>query len=167
MRSRCSILLLVLFVVLGWYGPSLAQAPLPVGQIQIEDVSVLMSEMGPVVLLKAHGRVVPIFVDPTVAGSIDGALRGQKFSRPLSHDLMHTILLAYGGSVTHVKIKLKKQIYYGELSVVIHGDLKVFDSRSSDAIALAIHFDAPIYVEKELFDQADQEPSESVDAQLL
>ena len=67
MRSRCSILLLVLFVVLGWYGPSLAQAPLPVGQIQIEDVSVLMSEMGPVVLLKAHGRVVPIFVDPTVA----------------------------------------------------------------------------------------------------
>lgn len=167
MRSRCSILLLVLFVVLGWYGPSSAQAPLPVGKIQIEDVSVLMSEMGPVVLLKAHGRVVPIFVDPTVAGSIDGALRGQKFSRPLSHDLMHTILLAYGGSVTHVTIKLKEQIYYGELAVVIQGDLKVFDSRSSDAIALAIHFDAPIYVEKELFDQADQEKGELEEAQLL
>ena len=167
MRSRFLILVLALCVVLGWCGLSSAQTPLPAGQIQIEDVSVLMSEMGPVVLLKAHGRVVPIFVDPTVAGSIDGALRGQKFSRPLSHDLMHTILLAYGGSVTHVTIKLKEQIYYGELAVVIQGDLKVFDSRSSDAIALAIHFDAPIYVEKELFDQADQEKGELEEAQLL
>ena len=167
MRSRCSILLLVLFVVVGWCGLSSAQTPLPVGQIQIEDVSVVMSEMGPVVLLKANGRVVPIFVDPTVAGSIDGALRGKKFSRPLSHDLMHTILLAYGGTVTYVKIILKEQIYYGELAVTIKGDRQVFDSRSSDAIALAIHFDAPIYVEKGLFDQADREPSESVDALLL
>ena len=69
--------------------------------------------------------------------------------------------------MTHVTIKLKEQIYYGELAVVIQGDLKVFDSRSSDAIALAIHFDAPIYVEKELFDQADQEKGELEEAQLL
>lgn len=167
MRSRCSILLLVLCLVPGLLGLSSTQTPLPVGQIQIENVSVLMSEMGPVVLLKAHGRVVPIFVDPTVAGSIDGALRGKKFSRPLSHDLMHTILLAYGGTVTYVKIILKEQIYYGELAVTIKGDRQVFDSRSSDAIALAIHFDAPIYVEKELFDQADQENGKLEDAQLL
>jgi len=167
MRSCCSILLLVLCLGPGLLGLSSAQTPLPVGQIQIDDVSVVMSEMGPVVLLKANDGVVPIFVDPTVAGSIDGALRGQKFSRPLSHDLMHTILLAYGGAVTHVTIKLKEQIFYGELAVVIQGELKVFDSRSSDAIALAIHFNAPIYVEKELFDQVGQEKGELEDAQLL
>ncbi len=69
--------------------------------------------------------------------------------------------------MTYVKIILKEQIYYGELAVVIQDDLKVFDSRSSDAIALAIHFDAPIYVEKELFDQADQGNGELEDAQLL
>jgi len=123
MRSCCSILLLVLCLVPGLLGLSSAQTSLPVGQIQIDDVSVLMSEMGPVVLLKANDGVVPIFVDPTVAGAIDGALRGQKFSRPLSHDLMHAILLAYGGAVTHVTIKLKEQIFYGELAVVIQGQI--------------------------------------------
>ncbi len=166
MRLRVSILLVILCVALVGGGLSSAQTPLPAGHVQIEHVSVLMSEMGPVVLLRAHDRVVPIFVDPTVAGSIDGALRGKKFSRPLSHDLMHAILAAYGGTVTHVKIKLKGEIYYGELGVAIKGERKVFDSRSSDAIALAIHFHAPIYVEKELFDQADQEAGDD-ETQLL
>lgn len=167
MRSYYSVGLLVFWIVLGLFSQSEAQHQPSVDQVQIEDVSVLMSELGPVVLLKAQNRVVPIFVDPTVAGSIDGALRGEKFFRPLSHDLMHSILQAYGGTVTHVKIELKEQIYYGELAVTINGDRKVFDSRSSDAIALAIHFGAPIYVEKNLLDQADQEMGQGDDSQLL
>jgi bifunctional DNase/RNase len=51
--------------------------------------------------------------------------------------------------------------------VTVNGARKVFDSRSSDAIALAIHFKAPIFVEKELFDQADPEKNDSKNAQLL
>jgi len=167
MRSLGFFRLSVLLLVLTMTGPAVAQTPPPVDQVQIENVSVVMSEVGPVVLLKAKKRVVPIFVDPTVAGSIDGALRGKKFQRPLSHDLMHTILQEYGGRVTHVKIHLKGQIYYGELGIALKGDEKTFDSRSSDAIALAIHFDAPIYVEKELFDQAEQENGEPDPTQML
>ncbi|TLY15788.1 MAG: bifunctional nuclease family protein [Nitrospirae bacterium] len=64
------------------------------GQVEIKDVQVRLSDHGPVVLLQAEGKVIPIFVDPTVAGSIQGALTGEKLRRPLSHDLMHSILEA-------------------------------------------------------------------------
>ena len=167
MRIHISMFLLVGLLVLGALDFSSAQASSSDDQVRIEDVSVVMSSKGPVIFLKAHKRVVQIFVDPTVAGSIDGALRGMKLSRPLSHDLMHTILQEFGGKVIEVRIKLKGQIYYGELAVAVNGDHKVFDSRSSDAIALAIHFEAPIFIEKKLFDQAALGKNNSNDAQLL
>ena len=123
-------------------------------QVQIKDVEVRLSDHGPVILLKAEERVIPIFVDPTVAGSIHGALTGQKLRRPLSHDLMHSILDAFDGKVTQVVITLKDGTYYGALSVAVKDTTKVFDSRSSDAIALAIHFKAPILVGRDLLDSA-------------
>src|SRR5688572_10048059 len=61
-------------------------------EVTIAEVQVRLSDHGPVVLLRAEGKVIPIFVDDTVAGSIQGALTGVKLPRPLSHDLMHTIL---------------------------------------------------------------------------
>ena len=167
MRISYPIGMMVIGLVYSMVQPSHAQSVKPIDQVQVEDVRVLMSEMGPVVLLKADNRVVPIFVDPTVAGSIDGVLRGKKSERPLSHDLMHTILQEYGGRVTKVKITLKGKIFYGELEIAVNGDRKVFDSRSSDAIALAIHFDAPIFVEKDLLDQNQEEPGQGVDPRLL
>ena len=129
---------------------SLAQSSSLDDQVRIEDVSVVMSKVGPVIFLEAHKRIIQIFVDLTVAGSIDGALRGMKLPRPLSHDLMHTILLEFGGTVTEVRIKLKGEIYYGELAVIVNGARKVFDSRSSDAIALATFYNIPILVRKNL-----------------
>ena len=105
-------------------------------------------------LLLAEGRVVPIFVDVTVAGSIQGALTGEKLPRPMSHDLMHSIMTAYGGRVTQAVITLKGGTYYGALSVDFNGRETVFDSRSSDSIALAIHFHAPILIGREVLESA-------------
>ena len=167
MRPWYSILIVSSFFVLGMCGHSLAKISSPANQILIEDVGLLMSEDGPMILLKAQNRFVPIFVDATVAGSIEAALQNRKHLRPLSHDLMHTILQAYGGVVKEVRISLKDQIYFGELTVSIKGERQVFDSRSSDAIALAIHFHAPIYVEKNVFDQAEKLGRESESAQQL
>lgn len=134
--------------------------------VQIKDVEVRLSERGPVVLLKAEHRIIPIFVDPTVAGSIHGAVTGEKLSRPLSHDLMHTILTSFGGKVTQVAITLKDRTYYGALTVAMPSGSKVFDSRSSDAIALAIHFKAPILVGRDLLESAGQPTPESKDLSL-
>ncbi len=123
-------------------------------RVQIEEVDVRLSDHGPVVLLQAENRTIPIFVDQTVAGSIHGALTGMKTRRPLSHDLMRSILEAFQGKVTKTEIRLKDGIYYGTLHVVVKDEEKVFDSRSSDSIALAIHFKAPILVGRDLLESA-------------
>jgi bifunctional DNase/RNase len=163
MKTGARWLLLVL-LSFAW-GPPVAHAesgssPQP-EQVTIADVRVLISDHGPVVLLQAEGKTIPIFVDLTVAVSIQGALNGERLNRPLSHDLMHTILETFGGKVTQSVITLKGGTYYGALSVAFGGDVKVFDSRSSDSIALAIHFKAPIIVGRDLLNAAGVVPEKS------
>ena len=77
--------------------------------VTIGDVRVRLSDHGPVVLLSAEGKTIPIFVDHTVAGSIQGALTGEKLPRPLSHDLMHTILETLGGRVIRRSLRSRRE----------------------------------------------------------
>jgi len=113
---------------------------------------VAVSEAGPVLLLKADNRAIAVFVDATVAESIHAALTGGKTQRPFTHDLMHSVLSAYDAHVSHVAITLKDNTFYAALTVVLRDSTKVFDSRASDAIALATHFKAPIMVSRELLE---------------
>ena len=133
-------------------------SPSTSGQVTITEVKVRVSDRGAVVLLLAEGKAIPVFVDLTVALSIQGALSGETLSRPLSHDLMHTILEAYGGKVTQTVITLNSGTYSGALTVAFKDNVKVFDSRSSDSIALAIHFKAPIIVGRDLLNSAGRLP---------
>lgn len=124
------------------------------GQVRIQGIEVVLSPVGPVVLLKVEKRAIPLFVDVIVAESVRSALTGKKPRRPLTHDLMHAVLEGFDGKVTQVVVTLKDGIYYAALTVVLRKTVKVFDSRSSDAIALAIHAKAPILVPQELLDSA-------------
>lgn len=135
-----------------------AQDPAPTSPapVKVSEVRVMMSEQGPVVLLSAKNRVVPIFVDDTVAASIQASLSNEPLARPLSHDLMKTIIDAYAGKVTRVSIRLKDSVFYADLTVAVNGAEKIFDSRSSDAIALAVRFEAPIYLTEELIEEVGQ-----------
>ncbi len=121
--------------------------------VTISEVKVRLTDHGPVILLQAEGKTIPIFVDLTVAMSIQGALSGEQLARPMSHDLMHSILETFGGKVTQTVITLKGSTYYGALTVAFRDKVQVFDSRSSDSIALAVHFNAPIIVERELLER--------------
>ena len=131
-------------------------------RIRIEKVDVIISPVGPVVLLQARSRAIPVFVDAVVAESIQAALTGAKLARPLTHDLMHSVLLGFDGSVTQAVVTLKERTFYGALTVTVGKSTRIFDSRSSDAIALAIHFKAPILVSPELLDSSgvDMEPKD-------
>ncbi len=159
-------------VALLWFVPvySVAQAEEPFlphsDPVKIAEVMVRMSDHGPVLLLQAEGRAISIFVDLTVALSIQSALNGEKLPRPMTHDLMHTILDAYGGKVTQTVITLKSGTYYGALTVVFKDQVKVFDSRSSDSIALAVHFKAPILVGRDLLESAGKIPEKEKGAEL-
>lgn len=149
--------MLLVFCVVGtslvlWRLPAQGESEQVNSQVVIRQVEVRLSDHGPVVLLKVEDRVIPIFVDATVAGSIQAALTGQKLSRPLSHDLMRTILDSFGGKVTQTVITLKDGVFRGALTVVMNDKTKVFDGRSSDAIALAVHFKAPIVVGRDLLE---------------
>ena len=129
-------------------------------QVRIQGVEVRTTVAGHVVLLKVYNRALPIFVDAIVAESIHGALTKKRSARPLTHDLMHSVLEAFDGRVSQVVVTLKDKIFYAALTVSVGKTAKVFDSRSSDAIALAIHFKAPILVSQELLDASgvDVEP---------
>lgn len=153
-------------VMLGQSTGAAEQESAPTETVTISRVEVRLSDRGPVVLLQAEGKMIPIFVDMTVAASIQGALKGQPLPRPLSHDLMHTILETFGGKVTQTVITLKGSTYYGALSVALRDDVKTFDSRSSDSIALAIHFNAPIIVPRDLLNSAGR-VLEKPEAQVL
>lgn len=163
--------LVVLIVLLGFVSVySVAQAEefsrSHSDSVKIDEVKVRMTDHGPVVLLQAEGRTIPIFVDLTVALSIQSALNGEKLPRPLSHDLMHTILDACGGKVTQTVITLKGGTYYGALTVALKDQVKVFDSRSSDSIALAVHFKAPILVGRDLLESAGKVPEQEKGTEL-
>lgn len=129
-------------------------APTQSELVIITDVKVRVTDHGPLVLLQAEGKAIPIFVDLTVALSIQGALNGEKLDRPMSHDLMSQILRTFGGKVTQTVITLKGGTFYGALTVAFRDEVKVFDSRSSDSIALAVHFKAPILVGRDLLNSA-------------
>lgn len=159
---------LILLVAVGLIiGSSLGSSAAEPAQVKIENVQVRLTDHGHVVMLKAEGKVIPVFVDPTVALSIHGALTGEKTLRPLSHDLMHTILTTMNAKVTQVVITLHSSTYFGALSVTTKDTTKVFDSRSSDAIALAIHFKAPILVGRDLLDSAGISMKEQGGAEIL
>ncbi len=66
---------------------------------------------------------------------------------------MHTILQALDAKVSQVVITQKDGIFYGALTIVAGKTARVFDSRSSDAIALAIRFKAPILLSPKLVDE--------------
>src|SRR5689334_15850873 len=146
-RQRSSFSACMFACVLFMPAPVYAADP---ALVQIEQVEVRHTVMGPVVLLKAQQRAIPVFVDPIVAESIAAALSGQQLARPLTHNLMRTILEAFEGKVTQAVITLKDAIFYADLTIVVRGTAKVFDSRSSDAVALAIHFKAPVLVSRQL-----------------
>jgi len=145
----------VLCLALSW-----ALAPLASAEeagVEVQEVQVRVVDDAPVVLLIVGDRFVPIHVDPTVAVSIQSALTGGTKPRPLSHDLMRLILLEFNAKVTRAVITLKDKTYYADLTITMGGKTFVFDSRSSDAIALAVLFKAPIVVSKATWESSGQQ----------
>jgi bifunctional DNase/RNase len=132
----------------------------PNQMLRVQNVEVISSPVGPVVVLKLRNKSVPVFVDPVVALSIRSALAGDPPARPLSHDLMRTILDSLDAKVTQAVITLKDGTYYGALTIDVRGKPQVFDSRSSDAIALAVRFKAPILIDPSLLEAAGVEQTE-------
>ncbi|MDP9380327.1 MAG: bifunctional nuclease family protein [Chloroflexota bacterium] len=109
-----------------------------------------------VVLKEVDGpRVVPIWITNEVANSIALVLQGADVPRPLTHDLLRSVIYEMGGTVSRVVVNdLKDSIFHALIEIDLNGRRIQIDSRSSDAIALAVRTNSPIYVEDHVIDQA-------------
>lgn len=113
-----------------------------------------------VILQEADGtRRIPIIIGYPEAQSIECKLQEVVTPRPLTHDLMANMLNEFGVTLLEVNInKLPNGVFAAELLMRDSKGLHVIDSRSSDAIALAIRVGAPIYTTRQVIDEAGFEP---------
>lgn len=102
-------------------------------------------------------RQFPILIGLFEATSIDRRVKKLEAPRPLTHDLLVSVVEALGAELDSVIItELKEHTYYAQLRVKLDGELVEVDSRPSDAIAVAVTCDPPlpIYVEEEVLEDA-------------
>jgi bifunctional DNase/RNase len=113
--------------------------------------------------------VLPIWIGPAEAQAIARELAGQRFQRPLTHDLIATIVEGLKARVTRVVIAdLKDNTFFAQLLVDREGEVVVIDARPSDSLAVALRCGADIFVnEKLLSEAAEEEPTEEEKAQEL
>jgi len=107
----------------------------------------------PVVILKeARGnRYLPILVGVFEASAIDMGLKKQELPRPMTHDLIMSIISEAELTIDHVSInKIKNRTFFAEICLYSEGKNLHIDSRSSDAIALAVRANSPILVDEEI-----------------
>lgn len=129
-------------------------------QVRVLGVA-LDSAMQHMVLLKpileepGEGRVLPIWIGPQEATSIAIAIEDELPPRPLTHDLMKTLLDTVGAHVTRVDVtRIDDGTFYAEISVTTPTGSLVLDARPSDAVALAVRADAAIWVAEDVLDEA-------------
>jgi bifunctional DNase/RNase len=102
-------------------------------------------------------RMFPIVIGIFEASSIDRRVKNQATQRPLTHDLLANTIELLGGELQDIYInELREHTYFAKLRIRHDGELVEVDSRPSDAIALAVTVDVPIYVAEDIIDEVGQ-----------
>jgi len=124
-------------------------------RVSVYGVSFDVASKQPIVLLKVEGknRFLPIWIGHPEAAAILMKLQNAELPRPMTHDLMAAALEHLSANVTSVLVtELKDNTFYAVLRLQARGEEIDLDSRPSDAIALAVRTDAPIFASAELLD---------------
>lgn len=148
--------------------------------VQVRVVALAVDSRSlPVVLLKpildepGSGNILPIWIGTQEATSILIATEGATARRPLTHDLMKSLLEAVQADLERVDItRIEEGTFYAEMTLQTRDGRLVLDARPSDAIALAARVDAPIWVSDDLLetagvpDETEVPPSPGVESEL-
>jgi len=111
----------------------------------------------PIVILKDSENKLnlPIWIGLLEATAMATELEGIKMARPMTHDLLRSVLGELGASVEAIEVTdLRDNTYYALIHVVIEGRRLAIDSRPSDAISLALRTKSPIYVAKKVLESS-------------
>ncbi len=127
--------------------------------VQMQLSRIIISEINEqqVIYLKEvdGDRQFPILIGIFEATSIDRRVRGRRAPRPLTHDLLVSVVESLGAELDSVVISdLRDHTYFAKLRIVQEGEMLELDSRPSDAIAVAVTCDPPlpIYVAEQVLD---------------
>lgn len=111
----------------------------------------------PIVLLRTSDErlLLPIWIGPNEANAIMAKLRGSEPSRPMTHDLLQSVVDAMGASIVRVTVtELRDNTYYAVITLRVNGEEIEIDSRPSDAIALAVRVEAPIFAADDVVEES-------------
>jgi bifunctional DNase/RNase len=126
-------------------------------ELTIESIRVsLVSYQRVVILKEKHAdRYLPIWIGPAEAEAIAVRLQEVNIPRPLTHDLLRTVIDTLGARVESVVVNdLANDTFYARIVLDVQGRTMEIDSRPSDAIALAVRARVPIYAEETVLDRA-------------
>jgi len=113
-----------------------------------------MSDQQVIVIKERHGdRSFPIVIGIVEIFAIDRRLKGIKPARPMTHDLLADVIENLGAKVDKIVINdLRNHVFYANIHLSLNGRTIQIDSRPSDAIALGVASNSPIYVAEHVFE---------------
>jgi bifunctional DNase/RNase len=134
-------------------------------EVKVDSIRAsLMSEHRVIILKDINAeRYLTIWIGPYEADAIAIRLRNIEVARPLTHDLLNNVIGEMGGEISHIIVSdLRNDTFYARIMVNVDGQQVEIDSRPSDAIALAVRAEVPIFVEEDVMAQAGITPEEDV-----
>lgn len=143
-------------------------------EVQVDSIRVSLLSSRRVIVLHEMGtrRYLPIWIGAAEADAITIKLQDMPISRPLTHDLLKSVIEALDATVSHIFINDLVDNLEGGGTFVARivlstddGEIEV-DARPSDAIALAVRADAPIFVDESVLERAAIEPSKNLEQGL-
>ncbi|MEO1131615.1 MAG: bifunctional nuclease family protein [Cyanobacteria bacterium J06639_1] len=126
-------------------------------EMEVAGIALEAVNKVPIVILRdlAERRAIPILVGKAEASAILKALESEEPARPMTHDLILSSWTEWGIEVERIVIcALKDDTFYALITTVRDGEKKEIDSRPSDAIAIALRADAPIWAMEEVISEA-------------
>lgn len=130
--------------------------------VRMELSRIFIREMNDFQLIELHEvdgeRSFPILIGLPEAQAIDRRLKGIEIKRPQTHELMANIIQALGGELESISINdLAEHTFFATLNIRVGDEMMHIDSRPSDAIALGVAQEVPIYVEEHVLDAANRD----------
>ena len=127
-------------------------------EMSIDSIRVSVMNHQRVVVLKENktDRYLPIWIGPAEADAIAIKLQGVSVPRPMTHDLLCSIINAFGAKVNFIVVNdLHNDTFFAKINVTSRDGKNIeIDSRPSDAIAVAVRAESPIYAEESVIDKA-------------
>ncbi len=139
-------------------------------EVTIDSIRVSLVSPQRLVILKDldQERFLPIWIGPCEAEAITIRLQDVDVKRPLTHDLLNKFITELGGVVSHVLVNdLQDDTYYARIVMGVDGETMEIDSRPSDAMALAVRAEVPIFVDEEVMDKASITPEDDQDGEEI